>query len=128
MVEETDDVAAFADFKLEEVSPQTSEANAENITDAAHQTASPPVAATPTPPPTVVIEAPEPVVVEAPEPVVVEASEPVVTGAAPDASAPYMFKRWGTHVSSSPIAKKMAEDQLDYVSKYGSTLQVPISK
>lgn len=127
MVEETDDVAAFADFKLEEVSPQMSEDNAESKTDAAHQTAPSPVAATPTPPPTVV-EAPEPVVVEAPEPVVVEAAEPVVTGAAPDASTPYMFKRWGTHVSSSPIAKKMAEDQLDYVSKYGSTLQVPISK
>lgn len=117
MVDEVDDVAAFSDFVVEaaaaaeEPPPPTA---APVVT--APEPAPVPTPPVPTPAPVVVAEAPEPAVV------VADVAPPQV------ATTTYAFKRWGTKVSTSPLATKMAKDQIEYISKYGSTLQVPISK
>lgn len=109
-VEDTDDVAAFADF----VPPET---------EAAEEPPAPePVAAAPEPvAPPVVAAAPP-----APEPVVAAAPEPVVVAAAV-ATAPTMGPAWGSSARvASPIAKTLAAKQQAYVELYGTTGQLPL--
>lgn len=116
-VEEEDDVAAFADFVVEE--EETSPAPVEEKVSA-------PPEPTPAPEPiTPVVAAP---VVEAVPVPIAEDPVPVVeaeTIVAEDASI--VGTSWGNFAKiKSPLASILSADQKKYIEKYGSTGQVPL--
>jgi len=115
-VEEEDDVAAFADYVVEEV--------------AAESAPEPTPAAEPTPAPAPVVAAapaPVPVAEVAPEPIVAAAVAAPVVAEVVVASAPTVGTSWGNFASvRSPLASILSADQKKYVDKYGSTGQVPL--
>jgi pyruvate dehydrogenase E2 component (dihydrolipoamide acetyltransferase) len=115
-VEEKDDIAAFADFKLEEApakapAPAPSEAVAKSA---------------PSPEP-VKAEAAAAPPAPAPAP---QAAAPVPPPAMEDlaqAIAPVMSTGWGEFAKiNSPILKTLSKQQTDYIAKYGTTGQVPL--
>ena len=118
-VEEEEDVAAFADFVLEEL--------------AAPPAAAPEAIADPEPAPVVQASTPAP----PPPPAPVEPKHVAVieeeTANPPDmetmavAVAPVLSTGWGDFVKlNSPILKTLSKQQNDYVEKYGTTGQVPL--
>ena len=119
-VEEEEDIAAFADFVMEEAV-------------AAPAAAEEPVAE---PEPAPVVEAaapaPPPPVVEAPAPVAAvvaeeTAAEPPAMEAMAAAVAPVMSTGWGDFAKiNSPIVKTLSKQQKDYIEKYGTTGQLPL--
>eukprot|EP00536_Pseudo-nitzschia_multiseries_P001517 jgi/Psemu1/234700/estExt_Genewise1.C_190138 len=127
-VEEEEDIAAFANFVLDEPEVQaTPEAAPEPepapvaAPAAPVAVATPPAAAAPV----------EPVAVAA-EPVPAAAAV-VAAVAAPDmetmaaAVAPVLSTGWGGFAKiNSPILKTLSKQQNDYVAKYGTTGQVPV--
>ena len=116
-VEEEEDVAAFADFVLEE------EASAPEPV-AEPEPAAPVVeASTPAPPPPAPVAEPTPVVAAA-TPAAVEPPEMEAMAAA---IAPVMSTGWGDFAKvNSPIVKTLSKQQKDYIEKYGTTGQVPL--
>jgi pyruvate dehydrogenase E2 component (dihydrolipoamide acetyltransferase) len=114
-VEEEDDVAAFANFEAPAVAAAPApEPVAPKVVEAAAP-APAPVAAPPAP----VAPTPEPVVAAA---VVPPAMEDMVA-----AVAPVMSTGWGDFAKlNSPLIKTLSKQQNDYVSKYGTTGQVPL--
>ncbi|VEU38604.1 unnamed protein product [Pseudo-nitzschia multistriata] len=116
-VEEEEDVAAFADFVLEEAPAEAAPepASAPEVAPAPEPVA---VAA---PPPA----APAPVVVE--EPAAAAAAAPGPTEEMAAAVAPVLSTGWGSFAAvNSPIAKTLAKQQSEYVALYGTTGQVPL--
>jgi pyruvate dehydrogenase E2 component (dihydrolipoamide acetyltransferase) len=118
-VEEADDVAAFANFVLEESAtppapaPQPAPAPAAKV-EAAAAPAPPPPA-----PPAAAPPAPTPV---AAAPVPPPAMENMVA-----AVAPVLSTGWGDFAKlNSPILKTLSKQQNSYVEKYGTTGQVPL--
>jgi len=116
-VEEEEDIAAFADFELEEAAPEPPAAEPEPV---AEPEPAPVVeAAAPPPPP------PPPAPVE-PAPVVA-AAEPPEMEAMAAAIAPVASTGWGEFAKvNSPILKTLSKQQKDYVEKYGTTGQLPL--
>jgi len=116
-VEEEEDVAAFADFVMEE--------------PAAPPAAAPEAIADPEPAPSVQASAPAPLPAPVePKPVAVNDEE---TANPPDietmaaAVAPVLSTGWGDFAKlNSPILKTLSKQQNDYVEKYGTTGQVPL--
>lgn len=114
-------VAAFKDF----------------TPDAPASASEPPaVAATPEPvpapspaPPPAPVAAPAPAAVAPPPAAVVEPPAPAVTAPEKVAAAvvPAYSPRWGQMAKKSPLAFRLAKDQAEYVTKYGSTGQPPIA-
>lgn len=107
-VENKDDVAAFADFKLTDAPAAPVEKPAPTPTPAPVAAPAPapiPVAAPPTPVPAVASPAP----VAAPIPVVNSSSVP---------SGDF---HWGQRVKSSALSSKLSAQQSGYISKYGRT-------
>jgi pyruvate dehydrogenase E2 component (dihydrolipoamide acetyltransferase) len=113
-VEEAEDVAAFADFVLEESTapaPAPQPAPAVEMATAQAPPPTPTVAAPPTPAP---------------------ASEATVATPAIEeimvaAIAPVMSTGWGEFAKlNSPILKTLTKQQADYIEKYGTTGQVPL--
>ena len=125
-VEEEDDVAAFADYVVEEVAAEAAPepAAAPEPTPAP----APVVAAAPAPAPVVAAApAPVPVVEAVPEPIVAAPVAAPVAEAVVAASAPTVGTSWGNFASvRSPLASILSADQKKYVDKYGSTGQVPL--
>jgi pyruvate dehydrogenase E2 component (dihydrolipoamide acetyltransferase) len=122
-VEELEDAAAFADFKVvvEETAAAaaTPEPEAPKVAAAAVAPPPPPVAAAPAAvaPPLPVVAAP--VAAMIPPPPTMEALVAAV--------APVMSTGWGEFAKiNSPIAKTLSKQQQDYVDKYGTTGQVPL--
>jgi len=118
-VEEEEDIAAFADFVLEE--------------PAAPPAAAPEPIAEPAPAP--VVEASTPAPTPPPAPVEPTPVTAIAEGAidAPEmktmaaAVAPVMSTGWGEFAKvNSPILKTLSKEQKDYVEKYGTTGQVPL--
>ncbi|KAL3907324.1 MAG: hypothetical protein SGARI_003591 [Bacillariaceae sp.] len=113
-VEEQDDIAAFADFVVEEEAPAPAPVEA----------AAPEPAPAPTPAPAKVEAAAAP---PAPAP---EAAAPVPPPAMEDlvqAIAPVMSTGWGEFAKvNSPLLKTLSKQQTDYIEKYGTTGQVPL--
>ena len=111
-VEEVDEVAAFANFVVEEEAPPAPPAAVEKL-------------AVPEPTP-VVVAAPAPVIEAAPVPAPIVAVAAVVEAVA-IASAPTVGTSWGNFARiKSPLASILSADQKKYVEKYGSTGQVPL--
>eukprot|EP00979_Chaetoceros_neogracilis_P008477 scaffold1887_cov267-Chaetoceros_neogracile.AAC.10 len=128
-VEEEDEVAAFANFVVEEeAAPAPPAAAVEEPAAAVEEPAAAveePAAPEPTP---VVAAAPVPVVeavpVPLPEPIV--AAAPVVEDVVVS-SAPTVGPSWGNFARvKSPLASILSADQKKYVDTYGSTGQVPL--
>ena len=115
-VEEEEDVAAFADFVLDEPAAAPAAA-AEPEPEPVVEATPPPPPPAPTPPP------PAPVAAEAP---VAAVEEPPEMEAMAAAIAPVMSTGWGDFAKvNSPILKTLSKQQKDYVEKYGTTGQVP---
>eukprot|EP00531_Pseudo-nitzschia_arenysensis_P008024 CAMPEP_0116138436 /NCGR_PEP_ID=MMETSP0329-20121206/12783_1 /TAXON_ID=697910 /ORGANISM="Pseudo-nitzschia arenysensis, Strain B593" /LENGTH=238 /DNA_ID=CAMNT_0003633423 /DNA_START=19 /DNA_END=735 /DNA_ORIENTATION=+ len=115
-VEEEEDVAAFADFVVDEpaAAPAAAEPEPEPVVEAVAPPPAPVVAAAP----------PAPVVEAAPTAVAVE--EPPEMEAMAAAIAPVMSTGWGDFAKiNSPILKTLSKQQQEYVAKYGTTGQVP---
>ncbi|KAG7362230.1 dihydrolipoamide acetyltransferase [Nitzschia inconspicua] len=120
-VEEADDVAAFADFVLEEAA---SSAPAPKSAPTPEPTPAKVEAAAPPPPPA----APQAAAPASPPPVAAQVTVP--PPAMEDlvvAIAPVMSTGWGDFAKlNSPILKTLSKQQSDYVQKYGTTGQVPL--
>jgi len=117
-VEEEEDVAAFADFVVDEpaAAPAAAEPEPEPVVEA--------VAPPPPPAPVAAAAPPAPVVEVAPAAVAVE--EPPEMEAMAAAIAPVMSTGWGDFAKiNSPILKTLSKQQQEYVAKYGTTGQVP---
>lgn len=115
-VEDEADVAAFADFVVEESAPEHVETPV--------PTPEPTVSEPPKPEP-VVATSPAPVI--PPPPPVVETPIAAPIEAPEQPPAPTMSPVWGTMAKkSSPIASLMTASQKKYVELYGSTGQVPL--
>jgi pyruvate dehydrogenase E2 component (dihydrolipoamide acetyltransferase) len=120
-VEEMEDAAAFADFKVVvEEAAATPEPEAPKVAAAA-------AVAPPPPPP---VAAPAPAAVAPPLPVAAPVAAmipPPTMEALVAAVAPVMSTGWGEFAKiNSPIAKTLSKQQQDYVDKYGTTGQVPL--
>jgi len=116
-VEEEEDVAAFADFVLEEAPEPVAEPAAPVVEASAP---APPPAAAPAPAAPVVAAPPTPVVAA-------EAVAPPEMDAMAAAIAPVMSTGWGDFAKlNSPILKTLSKQQKDYVAKYGTTGQIPL--
>lgn len=118
-VEEKGDVAAFADFVLEETAtpsastPPPAPAPAPPVIEAAAPTPSPPAPSPPAPPaPALAAEAPVPTQVM--DDVMTKVPSGMSTG-------------WGSFAKiNSPIVKTLSKQQTDYINKYGTTGQIPL--
>lgn len=117
-VEEQDDIAAFADFKLEEsAAPAPAEAAAPEPAHAPEPAKVEAAAAPPAPAPPAPAPAPE---AAAPVP------PPTMENLA-QAIAPVMSTGWGEFAKvNSPLLKTLSKQQTDYIEKYGTTGQVPL--
>jgi pyruvate dehydrogenase E2 component (dihydrolipoamide acetyltransferase) len=117
-VEEMADVAAFQDYV---VAPQPA---------AAAAAVPEPVAAVAPPPPPPKVEAaapPPPAAVAPPAPVAAAAVPPPTMESLLAAVAPVMSTGWGGFAKiNSPIAKTLSKTQQSYVTKYGTTGQLPL--
>lgn len=119
-VEEEEDIAAFADFVMEE----TAAAPAAAAEPVAEPEPVPVVEAAAPPPPPPVVEAPAPVAAAVAEET---AAEPPAMEAMAAAVAPVMSTGWGDFAKiNSPIIKTLSKQQKDYIEKYGTTGQVPL--
>jgi len=121
-VEESEDVAAFADFVVPEAAAPAAapEPVAEAAPPAAAPTPPPPaaVATPPPPPPTPVVQAAAPVE---------EAVPPPSAGDMLESLAPVLSTGWGRFAEiNSPIAKSLSKQQNAYVEKYGITGYKPL--
>lgn len=123
-VEEADDVAAFADFVVEE-SSSASEPKA---------TAPKPAAAAAPEPAPAKVEDVAPSSPPAPAPIPAPPTPNTAAAVPPPAMedmvaavAPVMSTGWGDFAKlNSPILKTLSKQQTDYVEKYGTTGQVPL--
>jgi pyruvate dehydrogenase E2 component (dihydrolipoamide acetyltransferase) len=115
-VEEESDVAAFANFT----------APAVDVVAAAAEAPPPPKPEAPKV--EAAAPAPAPVVKTAPAPAPVVAAVPPPTMEAMVAAvAPVMSTGWGEFAKlNSPLIKTLSKQQKDYISKYGTTGQVPL--
>lgn len=122
-VEEAGDVAAFANY----VAPAAAAAEAPKVVEAAPAPAPTPAPAPVAAPPVVVaaappVAAPAPVVAAAPAPVPPPSMELLAA-----AVAPVMSTGWGNFAKlNSPLLKTLSKSQNAYISKYGTTGQVPL--
>ena len=119
-VEEEEDIAAFANFVLEEAptapEPVAEPAPAAPVVEASAPAPPPPAAAAPVAPPTPVVAA-----------IAEEAVAPPAMEAMAAAIAPVMSTGWGDFAKlNSPILKTLSKQQKDYVAKYGTTGQIPL--
>jgi len=118
-VEEEEDIAAFADFVLEEEEPSQSPKEApEPVADPEPvvEAAAPPHSPTPVEHAPVVESVEEKAGTEPPE------MEDMAA-----AVAPVLSTNWGDFAKvNSPIIKTLSKQQNDYVEKYGTTGQVPL--
>lgn len=118
-VEEADDVAAFANFvaPVEAAAPPPPPPP-----PAAPEAPAKVAAATPAP----VVPPPAPAAVPIPAPVVEAVPPPSMKGMAA-AVAPVMSTGWGDFAKlNSPLLKTLSKQQNDYITKYGTTGQVPL--
>jgi len=115
-VEETEDVAAFADFVAEApAAPAPAEEPTVPVVEA-----TPPAPATPPPEPATPVATPAPIA----EP---EAVAPPEMDELVAAVAPVMSTGWGDFAKiNSPISKTLSLSQKEYIEKYGTTGQVPL--
>lgn len=124
-VEESSDVSKFVDFKAEASAPVAKPA--------------PPKPSSPAPPTPSPAQAPvQPAPIEVPKVVKIDVVVAApITAAAPVAKAPatpvaspsaagVFSVVWGTGVSKSGLAAKLAADQQAYITKYGSTGHIPL--
>ena len=124
-VEDTEDAGAFANFKVEETAAAAPEPAAAAAAAPAPEPVAP--AAEPVAPPAKVEAVAPPPPAPTPEPVVAEPPVAAVSVSPSASIPPVMSTGWGGYAKvSSAIAKTLSKDQNDYVSKYGSTGQVPL--
>ena len=116
-VEDEADVAAFANFEA----PEVEAAPVPKVEVAKLEAVAPPA-------PPLPVAAPTPAPVAAPVPSPVESAIPPPTMQALfEAVAPVMSTGWGDFAKiNSPLLKTLSKQQNDYVSKYGTTGQVPL--
>ncbi|GAB5036303.1 lat1p [Nannochloropsis oceanica] len=135
IVESKDDVAAFADFSLSNITPAPAAPAAAKEEEASAPPPPPPTTASPPPPP------PPPKPAAAPAAAAPVAPPPASATATTTATAPppspspssssipadaYAFKRWGTFSRGGALAKSLSKAQKAYVEAYGSTGQTPL--
>ncbi|CAJ1957278.1 unnamed protein product [Cylindrotheca closterium] len=109
-VEESDDIAAFANFVAEVPAAPTP----------VEEPAAPVVEATPPPPPAAPVAPPAPIA--EPEAAAAPEIDELVA-----AVAPVMSTGWGDFAKiNSPISKTLSRGQKEYIEKYGTTGQVPL--
>ncbi|CCI46844.1 unnamed protein product [Albugo candida] len=135
--EEEEDVAKFADFKLqdEEKSPSKEVGgpqmdSSSNNTQHVHSSSPPKIAESAQPPPTQTTATshlePQKFETASPRTVSKETKQPSNEGASQSPS-PRLIESWGLGVKDSPLAFSLAQKQQEYLEKYGFTGSFPIT-
>eukprot|EP00607_Mallomonas_marina_P009283 CAMPEP_0182418764 /NCGR_PEP_ID=MMETSP1167-20130531/3145_1 /TAXON_ID=2988 /ORGANISM="Mallomonas Sp, Strain CCMP3275" /LENGTH=183 /DNA_ID=CAMNT_0024593143 /DNA_START=244 /DNA_END=795 /DNA_ORIENTATION=+ len=119
-VEDEEDVGKFADYKVEAVAPPPPPVPAEEPAQAA-PAAVKEAPVTPAPAP---VATPVPTTPAPPPPAV---STPAPPAPALSSSGGSISVVWGTGVSRTGLAAKLASDQQDYVKKYGGASNIPLN-